>query len=114
MYNFNYGYMLFEGSMLYHHLLCPVLTIITFIFFDHLKDISKKDTIRGLYLTFIYAIILIILNLIDIIVGPYPFLMIKKQSIMMSVIWFIVIIGFAYLISISLRKLYLKYNKTYS
>ncbi len=111
MFNFNYVGMLFKGTMLYHHFLCPILAIITFIFFDNLGNIEKDYTIKGLYLTFIYAIVLIILNIIDIVEGPYPFLMVKKQSILASIIWFIIIIGLAYFISYMLRELYNKFNR---
>ena len=110
MYKFNYGYLLFHNELLYHHLLCPVLSIITFIFFDDLGKITLKDCFKGLITTFIYAFILITLNILNIIEGPYPFLMVYKQSIVASIIWFILIIGFAYFIAYMLKKLYTKFN----
>ena len=35
--NFDYYAFLFNGTLLFHHTLCPILAIITFLFFDNLK-----------------------------------------------------------------------------
>lgn len=114
MYNFNYGYLLFNGSLLYQHLLCPILCIITFIFFDKLNKYSIRDSIIGNAFTIFYAVILISLNILQIIEGPYPFLMVRNQTIIMSIIWFIIVVGLSYIVGLLLRKLFLKYNKTRS
>lgn len=103
MYNFNYPYLLFHNSLLYQHLLCPILSIITFIYFDNLGDFSIKDNFTSLSLTLLYAIILIILNILKLVIGPYPFLMVYEQSILISIIWFIIIFTLAYLIGYMLR-----------
>lgn len=87
IYNFDYNFILFNGSMLYFHIICPILTFISFIFFEkHCID-GKKSLIKSLYLSFIYLIIILILNIKDVIVGPYPFLMIKQNPIYESLIW---------------------------
>jgi hypothetical protein len=103
MYNFNYPYLLFYNSLLYQHLLCPILSIITFTYFDNLGDFNIKDNFTSLSLTLLYAIILIILNILKLVIGPYPFLMVYEQSILISIIWFIIIFTLAYLIGYMLR-----------
>lgn len=105
MYNFNYTFMLTYGSMLYMHLLCPIIGIITFIYFDDMSSIDKKDIKKGTLLTLVYAVIIISLNILRLIEGPYPFLFVYKQPIYMSIIWFVIIIGFSYLIGWILHKL---------
>lgn len=110
MYNFNYYYMLFYNNLIFQHLLCPIISIITFIFFDNLSIIDKKDSLIGITLTLLYAFVLIILNVFKLIEGPYPFLMVYNQTIYMSIVWFILIIGLSYLISLFLKKLCLKYG----
>lgn len=107
MYNFSYRYLLFHGGLLYQHFLCPLLSIITFIFFDNLESYSRKDNFKGLSFTIVYAVVLIILNLLGIVDGPYPFLRVNSQSALMSVIWFIVIMGAAYLIALAIRKIHI-------
>ena len=111
MFDFDYIGMFFKGIMLYHHFLCPVLAIVSFLLLDDLGDLPDNYSIKGLYLTFIYAFVLIILNIFDVVKGPYPFLMVKNQSILASIIWLIIIIGLSYLIAIILKKLYLKFHK---
>lgn len=111
MYNFNYGYMLFHQSMLYQHLICPILSIVTFIFFDDLRDYNKRDNFIGISFTLVYAIVLIVLNLINVIEGPYPFLMVRNQSLLASLIWLITIPGLSYFFAYGLRRLNHKYNR---
>ena len=107
MYGFNYKHMLFENELLYLHFLCPVLSIITFVFFDNL-DIDK--VFIGTTATLVYGITLLILNLLRIVDGPYPFLRVYNQPIYMSIIWFIIILGMSYLIGLLLKILYDKFN----
>ncbi len=98
MYNFNYSWMLFGGAMAYHHTLCPILAIISYIFFENNK-IKKKDIPYTMIFTIAYTIILIICNILHIIEGPYPFLLIYKQPVYMSILWILIIDGGAYLLS---------------
>ena len=110
MMNFNYSKMLLDGALLYQHLLCPVLSIITFLFFDELGSYSKKDNITSLSLTVLYSIILVSLNILELVKGPYPFLMVRNQSVLMSMIWLIVLGIMVYGIAFILRKIYTKNN----
>ena len=113
MYQFNYGFLLFHNSLLYQHLLCPVLSIIVFIFFDDISILKIKDTFIGISLTILYAVVLIVLNFFELVSGPYPFLMVHNQSIFMSIFWLIIILGLTYLIAFLLRKIYiLKHKKS--
>ena len=105
MYGFNYNYLLLKDGLLYQHLICPILCLISFFFFDDMDKLSLKDNLKGLSFTFIYGIVLVILNILEVVKGPYPFLMVKEQSIFASFIWFIVIDGLAFLISWGIRML---------
>ena len=111
MFNYAYGYLLFHDIMLYEHLLCPILGIITFIFFDDINKYDKKDSLIAISFTIIYAVVLIILNLVNVIEGPYPFLRVRYQSVFASIMWLILIPGLSYLLSYELRKLNYRYNK---
>jgi hypothetical protein len=111
MYNFDYGYLLLKDGLLYQHLICPVLGIISFVLVDDIGKISVRDNIMGLSFTILYGFVLVILNITGIVVGPYPFLKVKEQSIIMSCLWFIVIDGLAFLIAFLLRMLTNKFNK---
>ncbi len=89
-------------SMLYHHTICPLLCIISFVFFEK-HNLKKQHAWTALSFTFLYAIVTIFLNLIGELVGPYPFLMVYSQPWWMSVIWCVVILGSAYIIARLLR-----------
>ena len=94
--NINYfegiKHFLLNGSMLFHHFLCPVISFISFVLFEKDERLNKK---KYLYLplipTLIYGLILITLNILSIVVGPYPFLMVYYQPWYMTIIWIIII-----------------------
>ena len=99
-----YQMMLFSGDMLFHHLISPVLSILTFLMFDRVSYSNSKSASFALIPTIIYAVILITLNLLRIVEGPYPFLRVYAQPFYLSLIWFILIVGGAYLIAYGLAK----------
>ena len=98
--DFGLYHLLFGGSMLYHHTLCPILAIISFI----IEKYDNLNVIHGLYFTIIYAIIMIFLNIIKVVEGPYPFLLVYNQPAIHSVIWTIVILAITYAIALMLKK----------
>ena len=112
MAGYNLYAMFVSDSLIFHHLLCPLIGIITFIYFDKLNDYTFKDSFYGLIFTAIYSIVLIILNIKNIVDGPYPFLRVKYQSVSTSIVWFIVIYLIAYFISFTLRKYRLRFNRS--
>ncbi|MBR1376421.1 MAG: hypothetical protein IJ565_01210 [Bacilli bacterium] len=111
MADFNFKAMLIDDAMLYHHLLCPILALITFVFFDDLGTYNRKDNIIGILITQIYAAVLIILNIVNVVSGPYPFLMVRDQSILASTAWFIGIFVIEYMIALGVRIFQGKFNK---
>jgi hypothetical protein len=99
--DFGLPYLLFEGSMLYHHTLCPVIALISFIFVERYENLNVS---YGLIFTLIYGIIMIILNILKTVEGPYPFLLVYKQPVSHSIIWTIIIFAITYLIAWILKK----------
>lgn len=103
--------MLFSDSMLFHHTICPILAIISFVFFEKYDFKKYKDVIRTVYFTLIYAFILIILNVLRIVSGPYPFLMVYNQPLLVSILWGVLIIGGTFIIAFILKRANMKFNK---
>lgn len=97
-----YGMFLF-GTLLYHHLICPILCFVTFIFYDEIYDFTKKDSLYSLVHVGIYGLIMIILNILKIFKGPYPFLMVYDQGLFMSIVWIVIIFLLSYGISNIIR-----------
>lgn len=95
----SFSWMLLQGTNLYFHTICPILTFISFIFFEKHNIKGLRDNIRAMYFTMIYATLFIILNILRVVKGPYPFLMVYEQPVYMSIIWFILIVGGAFALS---------------
>ena len=88
-------YMLYGGSMLYQHTLCPLLAAVSFFAFEAAEQLPKQKILKALIPTLVYAVAAIILNLGRVIEGPYPFLMVYAQPWYASVLWCVVILGIA-------------------
>ena len=93
-------WILFTDSMLYQHLLSPVIAIIGFCLFEKKPQMPFRVTLYALVPTFLYAAALYPLNIAGIVDGPYPFLQVRNMSIGMSVMWFFVILGLAYVLAL--------------
>lgn len=94
-------YLLFEGSMLYHHTLCPLMALASFIL---LEKYDGLNVLHGLTFTIIYAIIMISLNVLKIVEGPYPFLLAYNQPVAVSILWTVIIFAATYAIAFILKK----------
>ncbi len=91
-----YRIMLLSGSMLYHHLLCPLLALGSFLLLEGEPPLPRKATLQALIPTLAYTAVIIALNLLHVVDGPYPFLRVNEQSVGASLFWFVVIVGGAY------------------
>ncbi len=100
-----YKMMMLKGDMLYMHTLCPIISIIGFLMFENEPALEKKHMLYALVPTFLYAAITIVLNITHTIIGPYPFLMVYRQPIYMSVIWCIVILLAAFFVAFVIKLL---------
>ena len=100
MYDFNFQLMFLDGSNLLMHIVCPLIALISFIFFEEIDlDNSFRNNVGSLYFTIVYAIILISLNILRVLVGPYPFLEVYNQPVFMSVLWITGIMIAAFILS---------------
>jgi hypothetical protein len=93
--NYSLWQLLTQHSMLYHHTICPILCIVSFLWCEQ-YNYQKKHAWAGISFTLIYAAVTIFLNLIGELVGPYPFLKIYSQPWWASVLWCTIILGGAY------------------
>lgn len=94
----------FQGTSLWLHTVCPLLSIISFLFFEKEIKLSPEQSLLALIPTFIYAIVALILNIARTITGPYIFLLVYEQSIWMTFLWIIIIGGIAYILAELLRR----------
>ena len=87
MYDFNFQFLFLAGPNLLMHVLCPIIALISFLLFEENNlENTLKNNFRALYFTIIYAVILIGLNILKVVVGPYPFFKFYEQPILIPVI----------------------------
>ena len=110
MNDFNYGFLLFFSALLFQHFLCPIISVITFLFFDDIHISKWQYDLLATGFTIIYGVIIIILNVAKYIVGPYPFLEIYNQPVWKTVLWVVGLFSLTYVIGLVLRKLAIKLN----
>ncbi len=100
-----------NGSFLFFHLLCPILSVISFTLFEGDRRLNKKKTITlALLPTVLYATLLVVLNMVGKVVGPYPFLMVNRNTPLISIIAALVVLVVTYL----LARFILLYNQKHS
>ncbi len=75
--------LLFSGNGLYHHVLCPVLSTVSYIFFEHHSGMVWLPAA----VTLAYGLVMLWLNGIRKVDGPYPFFRVHDQSPMATVLW---------------------------
>lgn len=105
-----YGFfnMIIDKSFFAHHLLCPILGLISFVLFEKYV-FTNMDTFRSLYYTIAYSTILLLLNILKVMDGPYPFLRVYNQHIMVTLFWLVAIFGGAVCFSLVIRFLNKKF-----
>ncbi len=106
--------MLYGGSMLYQHTLCPILAAVSFFTLEPAGPIPKRAILKALIPTLVYALVTIVLNLCRVIEGPYPFLMLYTQPWYASAMWCVVILGIAGLLAAGVLALHNRIVKTQS
>lgn len=105
-----YKAMLLDGTMLIHHLICPIFGFVTFVFFERHNLNGLKDALISMIFTCLYGIIAVTLNVLKIMDGPYPFLKVYDQTILISIFWLILMMGSSYLITVLIGNLNHAYN----
>ena len=84
--------LMLEDNGLYHHTLCPLISVFSYI----VCELHSGMWILPVAVTFIYGIIMLFLNVMKAVDGPYPFFRVYNQSVIASVLWttaLVVIIG---------------------
>ena len=81
--------LMLTGNGLYHHLIVPVLSLVSYVFWEPHTDVWLVPSLA----TLAYGIIMLILNGIGKADGPYPFFRVRNQSIPATILWMSVLFG---------------------
>ena len=85
----SFMFMMFEDSNLYQHFLCPTISILSLILFENKNKLHKTNIIFALIPTLVYGIVMVTLNLLKVIAGPYPFFYLYQIRWYLSIPWLI-------------------------
>lgn len=77
-----------DGNGLYHHTLCPIISLISYVFFETHSNIWLLPVLASLA----YGLLMIYLNYIGKKTGPYHFFEIKKLGIKKTALWVVILI----------------------
>ena len=80
---------------LYHHTICPILGVASYLFLEPHDGII----LLPVGVTFVYGMVMLVLNGLGRFDGPYPFFRVRQQSVAASALWIIVLTGVIALIS---------------
>ena len=79
--------LLWSGNGLYHHVLCPIISTASYIIVEQHSGMIWLPVVG----TFIYGMIMLYLNGIRKVDGPYPFFRVHNQSVVATVVWMTVL-----------------------
>lgn len=77
--------LLWSGNGLHHHVLCPVISTASYILAEN--HVGSEMIWLPVLTTFIYGVIMLYLNGIRKVDGPYPFFRVHNQSIRATILW---------------------------
>ena len=81
--------LLWSGSGLYHHVLCPIVSTVSYVFAErHSGMIWLPVTV-----TLVYGLVMLYLNGIRKVDGPYPFFRVHNQSVTATILWMIALVA---------------------
>lgn len=92
------GKLLWSGNGLYHHLLCPVISTLSYILVEN--HVGSGFLCLPVVVTLTYGLIMIYLNAVRKVDGPYPFFRVHDQSLVATVVWVLLLMAVMTLISI--------------
>lgn len=85
------GRLLFHNTRIVQHFFGPILAFVSFTFWEVNFNMSLKYIPLPFIPTLIYGCVMIPLNALDLVKGPYPFLEVNRQGVLATIIWIIVL-----------------------
>lgn len=90
--------LMLSGNGLYHHTLCPVISVLSYIFLEAHVPVWYLPPV----ITLVYGITMMYMNHIEKFDGPYPFFRVNHQSVTATVLWIIILFAVISVISLLL------------
>jgi len=81
--------LLWSGNGLYHHVLCPVISTASYILAEN--HAGRNLIWLPAMITLVYGLVMLYLNWVKKVDGPYPFFRVHNQSVIATVLWMAVL-----------------------
>ena len=78
--------MMIQNEFIFFHTLCPIVSFISYLFFEKYRATKGDIMYKGAMFTCVYSIVVYTLNILKVIEGPYPFLKVYEQPITQTVV----------------------------
>ena len=88
--------LMLSGNGLYHHTICPAISVASYILLEQ----HTSPWIIPVIITFIYGVVMLLMNYYRKFDGPYPFFRVHNQSRTATFIWMVVLIAVITVISL--------------
>jgi hypothetical protein len=95
-----FDYYFFSDVAPINHFLGPLLSVVTFIFTQNERPLSKRMFFAPVAATLLYGLIALILNILRVLDGPYFFLRVYEEPAATVVMWFLIIAGLCMVINV--------------
>lgn len=83
---------MYGGPMFVMHLMGPIVSLVSFVFLEGTPRLTLGDAFLAIQYTWIYSIVMVILNAVGKVEGPYPFLMVDVNPWWVSLLYAVVMI----------------------
>lgn len=93
------SFLYLENAALFLHVINPALSFVSFVFLEDNSTLKKDHPAFMLLISFCYTVVLIILNILRIVDGPYPFFQVYNNPVWATILWIVGLAGFDYLIN---------------
>lgn len=85
-------YAMYGGPMFVMHLMAPIVSLVSFVFFEGTPRLTLGDAFLAIQYTWLYSLVMVILNAAGTVDGPYPFLMVDVNPWWVTLLYAVVMI----------------------
>ncbi len=96
---------LVKGTMLFTHIVVPILVVADFIFLAPAERLEFPVTFIPITISVLYAVVIFLLYGLNVVAAPYFFLDIKSNPTYLTILYLIGMMALVYLVSFFHRKL---------
>lgn len=89
---------MYGGPMFVMHLMAPLVSLLSFVFLEGTPRLTLGDSWLAVQYTWLYSLVMVILNAAGKVEGPYPFLMVQANPWWMNLLYAVILLPGGYLV----------------